>query len=93
MSLKNSILWSHRSIISISIISLFLDEEIDNVEDQEEAESDGDEEAGDDLNGLDGAHTPVHGHHKKEEAVLEEGKEDGDEACKHPDVDVGGIGD
>ena len=64
----------------------------DNIDDDKDEEGDGDEEAGDDLNGLGAAH-PSHRDQDEDEAVLKEGGEDNEEAGEHPDVDVGGIGD
>ena len=83
---------TYNQVVLKLVTDLWEEEEEDNIDDDKEEEGDWDEEAGDHLNGLGCGH-PFHQDEDEEEAVLEQGEEDDEEAGKHPDVDEGGIGD
>ena len=66
--------------------------EQDNINGDEDEEGDRDQEPADNFKSLGPSHPPWRDQHE-DQAVLEEGKEDDQEAGKHPDVDEGGVGD
>ena len=64
--------------------------EQDNINGDEDEEGDRDQEPADNFKSLGPSHPPWRDQHE-DQAVLEEGEEDDQEAGEHPDVDEGGM--